>query len=116
MLYNITSANHLPHEIANNQQTPYDNVRLLKGAPVGQKQVNFYAQELAILRCKKLLTQARYDKHLAGLSAGGYDYHHNVLDMGGITADQKFYDKQKIADYVSAIRFKKADRTVPVLT
>ena len=40
----------------------------------------------------------------------------NQSRMGGITADQKFYDPAKVKDYTGSIRFKDPQRTVPVLS
>jgi len=116
MLRNTTAMKNLPHSLADNQQTPYDSFRLLKGSVTGQKQVSFYARELAIIRNNKLLTEAKYNDHLVDVASGqGFDYHYNVLDMGGITPDEKFYDARKIEDFKNSIRFKKADRTIPVV-
>jgi len=35
--------------------------------------------------------------------------------MGGITADQKFFDPEKVKGYTGSIRFKDPERSVPVL-
>jgi hypothetical protein len=116
MLNNITSFKNLPHTLTDNQQTPFDSVRLLKGSPPGQKVIGHYCHELAVLKNNKLITEDKYDNHLVDVNCGRYDYHHNVLDMGGILATEKFYDPERVNDIVSRIRFKKADRVVPVLT
>jgi len=116
MLNNITSFKNLPHTLTENQQTPFDSVRLLKGSNPGAKLINHYCHELSVLRNNKLITEDKYDNHLVDVNGRGkFDYHHNVLDMGGILPDEKFYDPEKVDDIVSRIRFKKADRVVPVL-
>merc|ERR1711970_1504567 len=96
MLNTVTARAHLPHALHDNQQTHYDSVRLLKGAPPGRKQVTYYTSELGVLN-------------------GVFDHSQNHSGMGGVTADQKFYDPERVKDYTGAIRFKDPQRSVPVL-
>ena len=44
-----------------------------------------------------------------------FDIRQNHKEMEGSTADQKFYDPEKVKDYTGSIKFKDPQRTVPVL-
>jgi len=114
MLNSVTSRTHLPHSILDNQQTHYDNVRLLKGSNPGRKQVNFYATELGVLKNSKQFAARCQSDHLLDVLGGQFDIQ-NHSGMGGIAADQKFYDPERVKDYTGSIRFKDPQRTVPVV-
>ena len=90
--------------------------RLLKGAAPGRKQVNYYATEIGVLKNSKLFSERCQSDHLMNVLDGHFDFRQNHSGMGGITADQKFYDPEKVKDYTGAIRFKDPMRTVPVLS
>jgi len=100
MIKAATSRRTSAHSPKDNVSTPYNPIRLLKGAPPGQERVNHYASELNILG-KQNRKQARKDQlHLFGVEAyDEYDYHHNVYEPG-VNRDQKFWEPEKIADYV----------------
>ena len=72
--------------------------------------------------------------HLADVLAGNYGWSVQSTGMGGPTADQKFYDPERVRNivnsmtkwtlrllclqvknYTGSIRFKDPERTVPVL-
>jgi len=115
MLNSVTARKHLPHSTLDNQQTHYDSVRLLKGSAPGRKQVNFYSTELALVKNSKLFSSRCQSDHLLDVLDGHFDFHQNHSGMGGISADQKFYDPEKVKDYTGAIRFKDPQRTVPAV-
>ena len=52
--------------------------------------------------------------HLLDVLGGQFDIQ-NHSGMGGIAADQKFYDPERVKDYTGSIRFKDPQRTVPVV-
>eukprot|EP00092_Neocalanus_flemingeri_P066809 GFUD01081439.1.p1 GENE.GFUD01081439.1~~GFUD01081439.1.p1 ORF type:complete len:222 (+),score=70.97 GFUD01081439.1:39-704(+) len=114
MLNTVTSRKHLPHSLLDNQQTHYDSVRLLKGSAPGRKQVNYYSSELGVVKNSKQFSARCQSDHLLDVLDGHFDFQ-NHSGMGGISADQKFYDPEKVKDYTGAIRFKDPQRTVPVL-
>ena len=129
MLTAVTSRKHLPHSPLHNQQTHYDNVRyiiiniillydiifrLLKGCAPGQKAVSHYSTELGIVRNSKVFSARCQSDHLLAVLQGHFDSE-NSSGMGGITADQRFYDPEKVKNYTGAIRFKDPQRAVPVL-
>ena len=89
--------------------------RLLKGAAPGRKQVNYYASEIGVLKNNKLFSERCQYNHLMDVLDGRFGLSQNHSGMGGITADQKFYDPEKVKDYTGSIRFKDPQRTVPVL-
>eukprot|EP00090_Calanus_glacialis_P009452 TRINITY_DN17825_c0_g1_i1.p1 TRINITY_DN17825_c0_g1~~TRINITY_DN17825_c0_g1_i1.p1 ORF type:complete len:238 (+),score=51.04 TRINITY_DN17825_c0_g1_i1:49-714(+) len=115
MLNTVTARTHLPHTMLDNQQTHYDSVRLLKGSAPGRKQVNYYASEIGVLKNNKLFSERCQYNHLMDVLDGRFGLSQNHSGMGGITADQKFYDPEKVKDYTGSIRFKDPQRTVPVL-
>jgi len=115
MLTTVTSRKHLPHSPLHNQQTHYDNVRLLKGCAPGQKAVNHYSTELGIVKNSKMFSAKCQSDHLLDVLQGHFDSQQNSSGMGGITSDQRFYDPEKVKNYTGAIRFKDPQRAVPVL-
>lgn len=88
------------HAPMDNVTTPYNPMRLLKGAPPGQERVNYYASELNIMG-KHCRDQAKLDNHhLFEIETyGKYDYHHNVY-RPGVDREKKFWEPEKIKDYV----------------
>ena len=80
---------------------------------------------VAVLRCQT--------EHLADVLAGNYGWSVQSTGMGGPTADQKFYDPERVRNignivtmsimrlrlqvknYTGSIRFKDPERTIPVL-
>jgi len=115
MLNTVTARAHLPHALHDNQQTHYDSVRLLKGAPPGRKQVTYYTSELGVLKNNQVFAEKVQGDHLLDVLNGVFDHSQNHSGMGGVTADQKFYDPERVKDYTGAIRFKDPQRAVPVL-
>ena len=118
----ITSRTHLPHSKFDNQQTHFDSVRLLKGAAPGRKQVSFYSSELNCLKNSKMFAQRAQTDHLYDVLAGqnrilegiqntrrneailwsisgNYSWSIHHTGMGGPTADQKFYDPERVGLY-----------------
>ena len=115
--------------------------RLLKGAAPGRKQVNFYTGELNCIRNSKSFARRCETDHRAEVLAGHFDWSVHHTGMGGVTADQKFYDPERVSknnklyqwneniarvqrtlyacfqvkDYTGSIRFKDPERAVPVL-
>merc|ERR1712240_205225 len=61
--------------------TPYNPIRLLKGAPPGQEAVNHYISELSIVKTGNHKLDTKYRKHLAMVEAceDEYDYHHKLF-------------------------------------
>merc|ERR1711976_596698 len=114
-LNGVTSRTHLPHGLFVNQQTHYDSVRLLKGDAPGRKQVSYYAGELNCIRNSKMFASRCQADHLTEVLAGNYGWSLQSTGMGGPTADQKFYDPERVKNYTGPIRFKDPERTVPVL-
>merc|ERR1711936_800443 len=114
LLNGVTARDHLPHSMFDNQQTHFDDVRLLKGAVPGRKQVNYYTTEIGILKNNQLFSDHCYSDHLSNVMGGNFTTD-MYTGMGGITAEQKFYDPSRVQAYTDAIRFKDPQRTVPVL-
>merc|ERR1711992_157777 len=63
-----------------NVNTPYNPIRLLKGAPPGQEAVNHYISELSIVKTGNHKLDTKYRKHLAMVEAceDEYNYHHKL--------------------------------------
>jgi len=88
------------HAPMDNVTTPYNPIRLLKGAPPGQERVNYYASELNIMGQHNREQEKANKHHLFEIeSYGKYDYHHNVYKPG-VDRNRKFWEPEKIADYV----------------
>ena len=105
MLNTVTSRADLPHSLADNQQTHYNSVRLLKGAVPGRQQVQHYTTELAILRNSKQFSARCQADHLDQVLTGNFSWCLSSTGLGGITADQKFYDPERVKDYTGSIRY-----------
>lgn len=113
MLNTVTCRKHLPHTSLNNQQTHYDNVRLMKGDPPGRLQRNFYTSELGLIKNSKVFAAHCQSDHLTEVMCGVY--RDGGSGMGGPTADQLFYDPEKVKSYTSAIRFKDPQRVIAAI-
>merc|ERR1712038_426784 len=88
-----------------NVNTPYNPIRLLKGAPPGQEAVNHYISELAIEKKNNHKLSAKERKHLVMLEACDYQYHYKLFGEGaGADRDMKFYAPQMVQDYINQIR------------
>ena len=79
MMKNIVTNRRQPHSPLDNVNTPYNPIRLLKGAPPGQEAVNHYISELSIEKNnnKKLADKQR--KHLVMLEVT------SLKDLGSAT-------------------------------
>ena len=111
MLNTVTTRKHLPHTVLDNQQTGFDSVRLLKGEVPGTKQRNFYTTELGVVSNNKKFAARCQADHLAEVSVGLY--RDGGSGYGGPTADQLFYDPERVKNYTSAIRMKDPQRVLP---
>merc|ERR1719264_776228 len=106
MMKNIVSDRRQPHSPLDNVNTPYNPIRLLKGAPPGQEAVNHYISELSIVKGGNHKLDTKYRKHLAMIEAceDEYNYHYKLFGQGAVDRDMKFYAPQLTADYVNQIR------------
>jgi len=106
LMKTIVSSRRQPHSPLDNVNTPYNPIRLLKGAPPGQEAVNHYISELSIEKShnKKLADKQR--KHLVMLEAcdDEYNYHYKMFGQGAVDRDMKFHAPQLVQDYVNQIR------------
>jgi len=112
MLNSVTSMKHLPHAPLNNQQTHYDDLRLLKGYKPSRKAISFYSSELNVLKNSHGFSEKCRSQHVLNASQGNFDLDHNFSGMGGVSADQIFFDPERVKNYTGAIRFKDPERTV----
>merc|ERR1711944_206307 len=96
MMKTIVSDRRQPHSPLDNVNTPYNPIRLLKGAPPGQEAVNHYISELAIEKKNNTKLSDKERKHLVMLEAcdDEYDYHHKLFGQGACDRDMKFYAPQ----------------------
>ena len=68
-----------------------------------KERVNFYASELNIMGQHNREQEKANQHHLFEIDAyGKYDYHHNVYKPG-VNRDRKFWEPEKIRDYVGAM-------------
>ena len=67
MMKTIVSDRRQPHSPLDNVNTPYNPIRLLKGAPPGQEAVNHYISELAIEKKNNTKLSDKERKHLVML-------------------------------------------------
>merc|ERR1712013_507118 len=107
LMKNIVSSRHQPHSPLDNVNTPYNPIRLLKGAPPGQEAVNHYISELSIEKSNNSKLASKQRKHLVMLEAcdDEYNYHYKMFGQGaGADRDMKFYAPQLVQDYVNQIR------------
>merc|ERR1711909_117762 len=101
MMKNIVTSRRQPHTPLDNVNTPYNPIRLLKGAPPGQEAVNHYISELSIV---KRGTKCR--THLAMIEAceDEFNYHPKLFGQGAVDRDFQFHNPQLVKDYVNQIR------------
>jgi len=107
LMKNIVSSRRQPHSPLDNVNTPYNPIRLLKGAPPGQEAVNHYISELSIEKSNNSKLADKQRKHLVMLEAcdDEYNYHYKMFGQGaGADRDMKFYAPQLVQDYVNQIR------------
>ena len=67
MMKTIVSDRRQPHSPLDNVNTPYNPIRLLKGAPPGQEAVNHYISELSIEKKNNTKLADKERKHLVML-------------------------------------------------
>merc|ERR1739848_443174 len=107
LMKNIVSSRRQPHSPLDNVNTPYNPIRLLKGAPPGQEAVNHYISELSIEKSNNSKLADKQRKHLVMLEAcdDEYNYHYKMFGQGaGADRNMKFYAPQLVQDYVNQIR------------
>jgi len=106
LMKNIVTSRRQPHTPLDNVNTPYNPIRLLKGAPPGQEAVNHYISELSIVKGGNHKLDTKYRKHLAMIEASDdeYNYHHKLFGQGAVDRDFKFHNPQLVKDYVNQIR------------
>jgi len=95
-----------PHSPLDNNNTAYNSIRLLKGAPLGQENVNHYISELSIEKANRKKEDAKRRQHLVKVEAfdDEFDYHHKLFGDGAVNRDEKFYNPQMVKDYINQIR------------
>jgi len=100
MIKAATSHKTSAHAPLDNVSTPYNPIRLLKGAPPGQERVNHYCSELNILGKHSRKQKKLDDHHLFEIEAyGKFDYHHNIYEPN-VDRNKTFWEPEKIKDYV----------------
>merc|ERR1712192_36304 len=106
LMKNIVTSRRQPHTPLDNVNTPYNPIRLLKGAPPGQEAVNHYISGLSIVKGGNHKLNTKYRKHLAIIEASDdeYNYHHKLFGQGAVDRDFKFHNPQLVKDYVNQIR------------
>jgi hypothetical protein len=106
LMKNIVSNRRQPHSPLDNVNTPYNPIRLLKGAPPGQEAVNHYISELSIEKKHNTKLSDKQRKHLVMLEAcdDEYNYHYKLFGQGAVDRDMKFFAPQLVQDYVNQIR------------
>jgi len=106
LMKNIVTSRRQPHTPLDNVNTPYNPIRLLKGAPPGQEAVNHYISELSIVKGGNHKLDTKYRKHLAMIEAceDEFNYHHKLFGQGAVDRDFKFHNPQLVKDYVNQIR------------
>ena len=73
MMKTIVSDRRQPHSPLDNVNTPYNPIRLLKGAPPGQEAVNHYISELSIEKKNNTKLSDKERKHLVMLEVRRHD-------------------------------------------
>jgi len=115
MLNAATTRKSLPHSVAENQQTFFDSVRLLKGDPPGRNLVNYYKRELGVGLSNANYNVKYQNDYLQDIMDGKFNTTKGFNGMGGTLPDAPFYDQKKIEDFVLTMRFKDPLRTVPAI-
>ena len=59
--------------------------------------MSFYTSELNTIRNSKLFSSRCEADHMAEVQAGRFDWSVHHTGMGGVTADQKFYDPERVS-------------------
>merc|ERR1711977_105178 len=98
LMKNIVTSRRQPHTPLDNVNTPYNPIRLLKGAPPGQEAVNHYISELSIVKGGNHKLDTKYRKHLAMIEAceDEYNYHHKLFGQGAVDRDFQFHNPQLV--------------------
>jgi hypothetical protein len=106
LMKDIVTDRRQPHSPTDNNTTPFNNVRLLKGAPLGQETVNHYISELSIEKANRRKEADKRRQHLVFIEAfdDEFDYHHKLFGDGAVNRDEKFYNPDLVRDYVNKIR------------
>jgi len=106
IMKNIVTDRRQPHSPLDNVNTPYNPVRLLKGAPPGQDTVNHYISELSIVKdgTEKLDTKKRQHNAMIQIADDEFNYHHKLFGQGAVDRDMKFHNPQLVQDYINQIR------------
>jgi len=115
MLNVMTSRKNLSHTLENNQQTHYDNVRLLKGVVPGREQANYYIGELGVLKVSKDYQADCTEKHMTDVAAGKFSCGSHLYGQGGTPFGEKFYEKELIKEVTNRIKFVNPERVIPVI-
>merc|ERR1712130_345860 len=94
LMKNIVTSRRQPHTPLDNVNTPYNPIRLLKGAPPGQEAVNHYISELSIVKGSNHKLDTKYRKHLAMIEAceDEFNYHHKLFGQGVVDRDFQFHN------------------------
>lgn len=109
-----TSMRNPSHSKFDNQQTFFNDVRLLKGEVPGRNQVNFYTGALQTMKVSKDWQKYCSDNHMKDVAVGRYDCEAGNYGQGGTPSDQHFYEPELIRKVVNSIRFKNPERAVAV--
>jgi len=95
-----------PHSPLDNNNTNFNAIRLLKGAPLGQDAVNHYVSELSIEKGNRIKDAKKRRQHLVKIEAfdDEFNYHHSLFGNSAVNRDEKFHNPQLVRDYVNQIR------------
>jgi len=115
LIKEMTSLRANPHSVGDNAQTHFDNVRLLKGAPPGRAQCNYYTAELNNLKVGKDWRKSCYDEHMYNVAGGDFTWKTTDWGVGGAQASDKFYDPEKTKSIIGALKFVNPERSIPVV-
>jgi len=115
MLQNSTSFKSRQHTKANNQQTFFDDIRLMKGEPPGRRMVNHYTRELGCIKVSKDWQNLCTRNHMLDVAKGHFDCDSTNYGQGGTPMDQLFFEEKLIKKVVDSIKFKNPERALPVL-
>jgi len=115
MLKNSTSMKNLSHTKTNNQNTFFDDIRLMKGEPPGRRMVNHYTRELGCMKVAKDWQTLCTHNHMLNVASGIFDCSSSNYGQGGTPMDQQFYDEKLIKKVVDSIKFKNPERVLPVI-
>jgi len=107
-----TTMKDLPHSRFNNQNTHFNDVRLLKGEVPGRKQVNFYTGEIQNTKVSTDWQDQCTQNHMKDVASGQFDCAAGNYGQGGTPDGQQFYNPQLIWKVANSIRFKNPERTV----